>query len=52
MDCGRFWGEGRNVCLRNANTKILDVHGIHLVCWGHFTLQIKGWSGLKLALAH
>ena len=43
IDCGRFWGREEMLFLRNANTKILDAHGIHLVCWGHFTLQIKGW---------
>ena len=42
---GGVWGEGKIFCLRNANTKILDKHGIHLVCWGHFTLQIKGVVG-------
>ena len=41
-DCGRFWGREEMFCFRNANTKILDVYGIHLVCWGPFTLQIKG----------
>ena len=40
---GGFGGREEMLFLRNANTKILDAHGIHLVCWGHFTLQMKGW---------
>ena len=44
-DCGRFWGEGKLFCFRNVNRKILNVCGIHLVFWGHFTLQIKGVVG-------
>ena len=35
---GGFWGEGKNLfCFRNANRKILNVYGIHLVCWGQFS---------------
>ena len=40
---GGFGGREEMLFLRNANTKILDAHGIHLLCWGHFTLKIKGW---------
>ena len=36
-----FGGEGKIFCFRNTNRKILNVHGTHLVCGGHFTLQIK-----------
>ena len=36
--CGRFCGEGKNrFCFRNANRKILNVYGIHLVCWRQFS---------------
>ena len=38
---GGFGGKGNIFCFRNANRKILNVYGIHLFCWGHFTLQIK-----------
>ena len=41
---GGFWGRGKNFCFRNTNRKILNVYGIHLVCWGHFTLSIKEGS--------
>ena len=41
---GGFWGKGNIFCFRNANRKILNVYGIHLFCWGYFTLQIKGGS--------
>ena len=39
---GGLWGREKIFCFRNTNLKILNVHGSHLVCWGHFTLQIKG----------
>ena len=40
---GGFGGGREKIfCFRNANTKILNVYGINLVCWGHFFTQIKG----------
>ena len=41
-DCGRFWGEGKILSFRNTNRKILDVYGIHLVCWGQFFSTNQG----------
>ena len=47
-DCGRFWGEGKIFCFRNANRKILNVYGIHFVCRGQFFCTlIKGGSRVK-----
>ena len=40
---GGFGGRKKCFVSENANTKLLDVYGIHLVCLGPFTLQIKGW---------
>ena len=34
-------GGGKNL-LFQANRKILNVHGFHLVCWDHFTFQSRG----------
>ena len=41
---GGFGGREKIFCFRNTNRKILNVYGIHLVCWGHFTLSIKWGS--------
>ena len=38
---GGYGGREKIFCFRNANRKILNVHGIHLVCWGHFVTLIK-----------
>ena len=34
---GGFGGREKLFCFRNANRKILNVHGIHLVCLGQFS---------------
>ena len=34
---GGFGGMEKIFCFRNANRKILNVCGIHLVCWGQFS---------------
>ena len=34
---GGFGGTEKIFCFRNANRKILNVYGIHLVCWGQFS---------------
>ena len=36
---GGYGGRGKIFCFRNANRKILNVNGIHLVCWGQFSYQ-------------
>ena len=40
-------GREKIFCFRNANRKILNVYGIHLVCWGHFLYTNQGGSRVK-----
>ena len=42
---GDFRGREKMFCFRNANRKILNVHGFHLVCWGPFSYQSMGVVG-------
>ena len=44
---GGYGGREKIFCFRNANRKILDVYGIHLVCWGQFSYQSLGGSRLN-----
>ena len=42
---GGYGGREKIFCFRNANRKILNVYGIHLVCWGQFSYQSMGVVG-------
>ena len=44
---GGFGEREKILSFRNTNRKILDVYGIHLVCWGQFFPLIKGGSRVK-----
>ena len=39
-----YGGREKIICFRNANRKILNVYGIHLVCWGQFSYKSMGGS--------
>ena len=44
---GGFEGREKIFHFGNTNRKILDVYGIHLVCWGHFLYTNQGGSRLN-----
>ena len=39
---GGFGGREKIFSFRNTNRKILNVYGIHLVCWGQFFYTNQG----------
>ena len=41
---GDYGGREKIFCFRNASRKILNVYGIHLVCWGQFLYKSMGGS--------